>query len=76
VIYPELLKGQRVELDFDGVNICSASFFSAAIGRLVDNMDRHLLNRFLVFKNLSPVARETLRAVVNNAKKQSERRTL
>ena len=64
VMRESLDSGQCVELDFGGVGVFSASFFSAAIGPLLQNHSVDELNQRVTMVGLSPDARSILRRVI------------
>jgi STAS-like domain of unknown function (DUF4325) len=67
LIHPQLLIGQTVELDFEGV-IVSTAFFNVAIGQLLQDISAEILNDKLVIKNLSPHGETVLAQVIDHAK--------
>jgi hypothetical protein len=67
LIYPRLVAGQPVELDFTGVSVFASPFFNAAIGRLLKDLNPEDLNRLLKVSNLAPVGMETLKLVIKNS---------
>lgn len=68
VIYPELIAGKPVELDFDKVKIFASPFFNFAIGRLLKDIEPDVLNRLLVVKNLHADGMAVLKQVIENSK--------
>lgn len=66
-IHPELAGGERVVLDFAGVDIFAAPFFNAAIGQLLRDFHREDLDSLLEIRNLSPDGHAVLRRVIANA---------
>jgi hypothetical protein len=68
LIYPQLLAGQPVELDFTGVNVFASAFFNFAIGQLLQDIFPEQLNECLKVTNLSPNGRNILKRVIDNAK--------
>lgn len=67
LIHDPLRKGQTVELDFDGVDVFTASFFNASVGRLLEDLERNALNARLRFEHLSGFGEWVLRRVIENA---------
>lgn len=63
LIYPELLAGQSVELDFDGVNVFASAFFNFAIGQLLKDISPDALNKLLKITGLSPKGYSILRRI-------------
>jgi DNA primase catalytic subunit len=68
-IYPFLIKGDLVEMDFSKVEIFASPFFNQAIGRLLENISSDDLNKQLKIKNLSAPNLATLSKVIENSKK-------
>ena len=48
LIHPQILTGQTVEIDFEGVTSVSTSFFNVAIGQLLQDISSDVLNDKLV----------------------------
>ena len=67
-IYPLLLEGKSVELDFDGVTIFASPFFNVAIGQLLRDIDSYSLNQLLKPSHLSPLGLRILKRVIENSK--------
>ena len=67
LIYPELMDGRPVELDFGGVSILFSPFFNAAFGRLLKDFTPEDLNRLLKISNITPVGKDTLDLVIKNS---------
>jgi STAS-like domain of unknown function (DUF4325) len=67
-IHSDLLEGNSVELDFDGVHVFASIFFNFAIGQLLRDLPADTLNILLSFKNLSSTGKEILDEVIKNAK--------
>ncbi|MGO4503259.1 MULTISPECIES: STAS-like domain-containing protein [unclassified Dyella] len=59
----------HIELDFSGVEVFSTPFFNLGIGRLLARLSTDELNKKLEFQHLSPLGFQTLRRVIDNAKK-------
>ncbi len=68
LIYPRLLEGESVELDFDGVVIFASPFFNVAIGQLLRDIDSDTLNKLLKPSHLSPLGLRILKRVIKNSK--------
>jgi len=79
-IYPELIAGRPVELDFDKVKIFASPFFNSAIGRLLKDIESDALNKFLAVKNLHTDGMNVLKRVIENSKQyysdETARKTL
>lgn len=67
LIYPELIGGYEVELDFMGVTICIPPFLNYSIGLVLKDIELEELNNLLTITNLEPVSKETLRLVMENS---------
>jgi hypothetical protein len=67
-IYPHLVKGEDVQLDFTGVSVFAASFFNYGIGQLLQHITTDELNRLLTFKEISPIGLNVLKRSLDNAK--------
>lgn len=67
-IYPLLKDNNKVELNFDGVNIFSTPFFNASIGKLLQDLEPEQLNKLLLFTKLNPLGVEVAKRVIKNAK--------
>lgn len=65
----ENLGEELIELDFDGVEIFSTPFFNLGIGRLLEHLSADELNKKIEFKHLSHLGFQTLRRVIDNAKR-------
>ena len=68
LIHPQLLRGETVELDFEGVISVSTAFFNVAIGQLLQDIQSDTLNEKLIVENLSPHGETVLSQVIDNAK--------
>jgi len=71
-LYNEIMRNidvDRIELDFEGVEIFSTPFFNLGIGRLLERLSTDELNKKLEFQHLSNLGFQTLRRVIDNAKK-------
>lgn len=67
-IYPELIVGKQVEVDFDRVKIFASPFFNSAIGRLLKDIEPEALNRLLIVNGLHPDGMNVLKRVIENSK--------
>ncbi len=67
LIYPELVAGNPVELDFAGVRFFASPFFNAAFGRLLKDLASEELDRLLKVSNMNPVGRNTLKLVIKDS---------
>jgi hypothetical protein len=67
-IHDPLIRGETVELDFDGVQIFSSPFFNAGIGRLLADCQPADLNARLKVQHISPLGDRVLRRVIENAR--------
>lgn len=66
---PELRAGREVELDFNGVQVASASFFNASLGFLLQDFKPQELSRLVKVSHLDPRAQVVLRRVVENCRR-------
>ncbi|MDN5752054.1 MAG: STAS-like domain-containing protein [Nitrosospira sp.] len=67
-IHDPLIRGEMVELDFDGVEIFASPFFNAGIGRLLADVHPDNLNACLKFQHMPALGDRLLRRVIENAK--------
>lgn len=67
-IYPELIAGRHVELNFGGVRVAASPFFNAAIGQLLKDIPSEKLNHLLKVTDLSPAGIDTLKKVIENSR--------
>ncbi|MEW6036681.1 MAG: STAS-like domain-containing protein [Pseudomonadota bacterium] len=67
-IHAPLVRGERVALDFDGVQVFASPFFNAGIGRLLGDIPADALNQQLQFEHLSDFGGRVMRRVIENAK--------
>lgn len=67
LIYPELIEGHEIELDFMGVTICIPPFINYSIGLVLKDIELEELNSLLIITNLEPVGRETLRLAMESS---------
>jgi hypothetical protein len=68
LIHPQLLTGNPVELDFNGVNVFASAFFNFAIGQLLKDVPADHLNQLLKITNLNEDGYFILRRIIDNAK--------
>lgn len=67
-IHELLVRGETVELDFEGVEIFATPFFNAGIGRLLADLKPEILKAHLKIQHLSALGDRVLRRVIENAK--------
>jgi hypothetical protein len=67
-IHDPLVRGETVELDFEGIEVFASPFFNAGIGRLLADLPPDVLNAHLKFEHLSALGDRILRRVIENAK--------
>jgi hypothetical protein len=67
-IYPALIAGNPVELDFTGVHVFTSPFFNFAIGHLLKDIPADNLNQLVEFKSVSSDGWNVLERVIANAK--------
>ena len=67
-IYPKLIAGILVEVDFEEVKIFASPFFNSAIGRLLKDIEPEALNRLLVITGLHSDGMNVLKRVIENSK--------
>ena len=79
-IYPELIIGKPVEVDFDKVKIFASPFFNSAIGRLLKDIEPEALNCLFIVKNMHSDGMTVLKRVIENSKQyysdETSRKTL
>ncbi len=68
-IYPKLLEGKNISLDFTGVKIFTSPFFSFAIGHLLKDIAREKLYELIEFTGLSQDDQKLLAHVMKNAER-------
>jgi len=66
-ISSELKKGNKVELDFNGVIIFASPFFNSGIGQLLETISFKELTELLRILNLEPSGHEVLDRVISNS---------
>ncbi|RZR29848.1 STAS-like domain-containing protein [Vibrio vulnificus] len=66
-IYTDVLNGESVELDFNGINLFASPFFNASIGLLLKDVTIDALKKQLSFTNLNDIGRDLLNHVIGNA---------
>lgn len=67
-IYPKLVAGEKIRLDFEGVTVFASPFFNFAIGQLLKDLKPDDLNRLLSVEHLVPDGMLVWHRVVKNAK--------
>ena len=67
-IYPKLIAGHHIELDFADVQIFASPFFNFAIGQLLRDIPTDTLNKLLKLSHLNPVGMKILKRVIENSK--------
>ena len=66
-VYPIIMKGEGVELSFEGVSLYASPFFNASIGLLIKDVNVDELMQRLSVVGISDVGRDLLNHVVENA---------
>lgn len=66
-IHDLLKSGERVELDFAGIQLFASPFFNASIGLLLKDIDVNVLQSLLKVVNLDKVGHQLLNHVIANA---------
>ncbi|MBW4601141.1 MAG: STAS-like domain-containing protein [Calothrix sp. FI2-JRJ7] len=66
-IYPKLLEGKNISLDFTGIKIFTSSFLSVAIGQLLKDIAREKLYELAEFTGLSQKHQKLIAYVIDNA---------
>lgn len=66
-IYPKLLEGKNISLDFTGVRIFTSSFLSIGIGQLLKDISREKVYELVEFTGLSQKHQKLLAYVIENA---------
>jgi hypothetical protein len=66
-IHQPLLDGEKVQLDFTGVDLFASPFFNASIGLALKDINIEDLQKNLELLNFSPVGRQLLNHVIANA---------
>ena len=67
-IYPKLVAGEKVCLDFEGVTVFASPFFNFAVGQLLKDLKPNELNQLLTVEHLAPDGMLVWHRVVKNAK--------
>lgn len=67
LIYPQLIQGDTVTLDFIGVVICIPPFMNASVGMLLKDIPLEVMNKLLTITNLNPTAKQTFKLVIEDA---------
>jgi len=68
LIHPVLLKGNKVELNFENVSVFASPFFNSAIGLLLRDIKPENLNQLLTVSHLVPSGLAVLKRVIENSK--------
>ncbi|GJD15455.1 hypothetical protein RIVM261_004110 [Rivularia sp. IAM M-261] len=68
-IYPKLLKGKNINLDFTSVNIFTSSFLSLASCQLLKDIAREKLYELAEFTGLSQKHQKLIAYVMTNAER-------
>lgn len=68
-IYPKLLEGKNISLDFTGVKFFTSPFFSFAIGKLLKDIACENLYKLIEFTGLSQDDQKLLAHVMTNAER-------
>lgn len=66
-IYPELVAGKNISLDFTGVKIFTSSFFNLAITRILKDITSEKLYQLVEFTGLSKDNEKLLTHLIKNA---------
>lgn len=67
IILPELKLGNVIDLDFSGVNIFASPFFNAAIGRLLKDFSKEVLEKLIKYQHLNQIGTDILKLVIDNS---------
>jgi len=62
-IHPQLMAGNSIKLDFQGVGVFVADFFAFAIAQLLQDFEPEILNTRVKIEGLSPAGWALLRRV-------------
>jgi len=68
LIYPELMAGKAVDLDFEGTKVFASPFFNGSIGLLFKDFTSEKLNTLLRVQNLSQNGTTVMRKVIENSR--------
>lgn len=68
IIFPKLSAGEKIELNFSGVEVLASPFLNSAIGQLLKNIPETKLKSLLKAKNITTSSFEVLQRVIENAK--------
>jgi hypothetical protein len=68
-IYPEVIVGNPVNLDFAGVKLVSSPFLNTAIGQLLNHFTRQDIKECLKVINLEKYAKDMLELVLENSER-------
>ena len=67
-----LHNNMQVELSFAKITLCTPTFLNIAVGQLYFKYDHAMISNHLSVHNISPYEMQTLRMVIENAKRQSK----
>lgn len=67
VLQPILRRGERAELDFDGVTVYASPFFNAGIGQLLREITKERLRQLIEVRGLSADGNHVLQRTIENA---------
>lgn len=68
-IYPKLLEGKNISLEFTGIKIFTSIFFSSAMGKLLKDIACEKLYELIEFTGLSQDDQKLLAHVMKNAER-------
>ena len=66
-IQPILKKGEKLRLDFQGVELFASPFFNASIGYILKDISIDELKEHIVIENINKVGNQVLNLVIRNA---------
>lgn len=66
-LHSNLIAGEKVAIDFEGVALFASPFFNASIGLLLKDVSVEQLQQQLSIVNISDVGRDLLNHVISNA---------
>ncbi|AZE47722.1 hypothetical protein C4K04_2038 [Pseudomonas chlororaphis] len=66
-LHSKLMDGQKIEINFEKVNLFASPFFNASIGLLLKDIEVGNLQKQLSVTDLSDVGRDLLNHVISNA---------
>lgn len=68
-IYPHILDGELVQLDFTGIEFLTTAFVGIAIGQLLKDISRQTVDELIEFVALSEDKRDMIQRVMDRAYK-------